>query len=141
MGLMHHATLFCLCQADSPGAKHLRLISGTNNPVQQLSFAFSCTPTLHSLSYNQTPMPDSGIFKEIHKSERHNRTMISKGSFGALPGWIGSTPQTPALNLLTNLFLPSFKLLLKASPLGSLPRSTKPTAATRGWPCLNLVLP
>lgn len=67
--------------------------------------------------------------------------MISKGSSGAPPAWIGSTPQTPALNLFTSLFLSSFKLLLKASPLGSLPRSTKLLAATRGWPCLNLVLP
>lgn len=67
--------------------------------------------------------------------------MISKGSFGAPPAWIGSTPQTPALNLFTSLFLSSFKLLLKASPLGSLPRSTKLLAATRDWPCLNLVLP
>lgn len=80
-------------------------------------------------------------FKEIHKSERHNREMTSKVSSGALPARIGSTPQTPTLNLFTSLFLSSFKLLLKASPLGSLPRSTKLLAATGDWPCLNLVLP
>lgn len=67
--------------------------------------------------------------------------MISKVSFGALPAWIGSPPQTPTLNLFVSLFFSSFKLLLKASPLGSLPRSTKLLAATGGWPCLNLVLP
>lgn len=86
-------------------------------------------------------MPDSGIFKEIQKSERHNRKMITKCSSGVLPVWIGSVPETPALNLFTNLFRSSFKLLLKASPLGSLPRSAKLLAASVGWPCLNLVLP
>lgn len=66
--------------------------------------------------------------------------MISKSSFGVSPAWIDSTPEAPALNLFTNLFLP-FKLLLEAFPLGRLPRSTKLLAATGGWPCLNLVLP
>lgn len=86
-------------------------------------------------------MPDSGIFKEIQKSERHNSEMITKCSSGVWPVWIGSMPETPALNLFTNLFLSPFKLLLKASPLGSLPRSAKLLAASVGWPCLNLVLP
>lgn len=123
------------------GAEHLHLTSSTKNWSQQTPFAFECTPTLDSLSYNQTPVPDSGIFKEIQKSERHNRKMITKCSFGVLPVWIGSVPETPALNLFTNLFRSSFKLLLKASPLGSLPRSTKLLAASVGWPCLNPVLP
>lgn len=86
-------------------------------------------------------MPDSAIFKEIQKSERRNRKTISKCSFGVSPAWIGDTPETPALNLFTNLFISSFKLLLKASPPGCLPRSTKLLAATGGWPSLNLVLP
>lgn len=92
------------------------------------------------LIHHQTCMPDLGIFKEIQKSERHNRKKISKCFFGALPAWIGGMPEPPALNLFTNLFLSPFKLLLKAS-LGSLPRPTKPLAASLGWPCLNLAPP
>lgn len=58
-------------------------------------------------------MPDQGIFKAIQKSERHNRKTITKRSFGILPEWIGSLPETPALSLFTNLFLSLTQAALK----------------------------
>lgn len=141
-GLAHRTTPRAPARAPtSIQNPNLHLTSSINHRSRRLHLHFSTHPLLTAYHITEHPCQILGSLRKYKRVKDTTEKMITKCSSGVWPAWIGSVPETPALNLFTNLFPSSFKLLLKASPLGSLPRSTKLLAASVGWPCLNRVLP